>query len=274
MKAWIGQLDRILRGEVTKPEALREGLRVPVPGLAVVLVLLAAMHGACVGTFAMVRTGGAAWPQLFASVIKVPMLFFLTLVVTFPSLYVFNALMGSRLTIGSAFRLLIVALATLIATLASLGPIVAFFAVSTTSYSFMVVLNVTACAVAGVLGLSFLLRTLHRMVLVQEELELPPLSPPPAGAAGPPPEAPAGNPTGAPPPLPLPAAPWAGPYLRRRVKGVFYVWCLVFALVGAQMGWVLRPFIGDPNKPFTFFRERQGNFFEAVGRALSSLLSG
>jgi len=31
---------------------------------------------------------------------------------------------------------------------------------------------------------------------------------------------------------------------------------VVFGLVGVQMGWVLRPFIGAPNSPLQFFRER------------------
>jgi hypothetical protein len=33
------------------------------------------------------------------------------------------------------------------------------------------------------------------------------------------------------------------------------VWIVLYAFVGIQMGWVLRPFIGDPDKPTTFFRQ-------------------
>jgi hypothetical protein len=36
---------------------------------------------------------------------------------------------------------------------------------------------------------------------------------------------------------------------------------------------VLRPFIGDPGKPFTFFRERDSHFFQAVFEAAHKLLS-
>jgi hypothetical protein len=49
---------------------------------------------------------------------------------------------------------------------------------------------------------------------------------------------------------------------------------ILFALVGAQMGWVLRPFIGRPELPFAWFRERESNFFAAVLRALGELLFG
>jgi hypothetical protein len=61
--------------------------------------------------------------------------------------------------------------------------------------------------------------------------------------------------------------------LGRHVKVVFGCWVVVFGLVGAQMGWVLRPFIGNPNQPFEWFRARESNFFEAVFLALASLFS-
>ena len=95
------------------------------------------------------------------------MLFFLTLIVTFPSLYVFNALVGSRLSFRTVLRLLIAALGVMLAVLASFGTIVVFFSLCTTSYPFMVLLNVAMFAVAGILGMGFLLQTLHRLSLAQ-----------------------------------------------------------------------------------------------------------
>jgi hypothetical protein len=38
-------------------------------------------------------------------------------------------------------------------------------------------------------------------------------------------------------------------------RRLFYVWIVIFAFVGIQMGWVLRPFVGSPDKPVQFFRE-------------------
>ena len=101
------------------------------------------------------------------SAAKVPMLFFLTLIVTFPSLYVFNALVGSRLSFRTVLRLLVAALGVMLAVLASFGTIVVFFSLCTTSYPFMVLLNVAMFAVAGLLGMGFLLQTLHRLSLAQ-----------------------------------------------------------------------------------------------------------
>ena len=64
-----------------------------------------------------------------------------------------------------------------------------------------------------------------------------------------------------------------GHMLSKHVKTVFGCWVVVFALVGAQMGWVLRPFIGSPDVPFEWFRERESNFFESVWRSSLTFLT-
>jgi hypothetical protein len=69
-------------------------------------------------------------------------------------------------------------------------------------------------------------------------------------------------------PPPGPSAP------RRGIAPVFLVWMVLFGIVGAQMSWVLRPFIGSPDAAFTWFRPRRSSFFEAVLHALWSALGG
>lgn len=279
MIRWFKQLDEILRGDATKQNRLREGrLDIPVGGLFVTIVVLAAFYGLCMGVYRMIGTGAGpeGWRQLVASAVKLPLLFILTLIVTFPSLYVFNAIVGSRLTVMSVARLLTAMLGVMLAVLASLGPIVAFFAVSTESYPFMKLLNVIMATIAGGLGLAFLLRTLHGMVTLDDVAQQPAPPPPP-----PPPPAP-------PAPVAQPAAgetatPYAAPPPRRvpppspsspsfRAKAVFYIWVIVFALVGSQMSWVLRPFIGNPDEPFQWLRQRQSNFFLDFFKSLGQLL--
>jgi hypothetical protein len=279
----IQSLDRILRGEATRLSDLRRGtLDVPLGGLSLVILVLGAFYGACMGAYAIITrygepTAAMGYQQLAASAAKVPLLFFLTLIVTFPSLYVFNALVGSRLSLAALLRLLVAALGVMMALLASFGTIVVFFAVSTDSYAFMVLLNVVLFAVAGFLGLGFLLQTLHRLYNAQIAAAAPPSPPvvvpgestPPAGDVPP-----ASGPYEA-PEFPEPGAldRLEGQISSRNVRTVFRIWVLVFGLVGAQMGWVLRPFIGDPGKPFTFFRERESNFFQDVLRKTGELLS-
>jgi hypothetical protein len=300
MLIWLKHLDRVIRGEATQPSALRSGeIEQPVSGLVVIGIVLGALYGLCMGSYAVFQRASMPAMQLIATTIKVPVLFFLTLAITFPSLYVFNALVGSRLSIISVVRLLVIALTVMLTILASLGPIVAFFSASTTSYAFMLLLNVVFYSIAGFLGLRCVLVTLNRLsaAIAQAEPiarvavlgqgpELPPPTEGPAPGAGVTyqvlrPEAPE------PPPIPsLPVVPGGGSPLalgrpaaqaaparspNRDVLTVFRIWILVFGLVGAQMAWVLRPFLGSPNHVFTWFRPRSSNFFEAILYAMSHL---
>ena len=257
MLQWVRSLDRVLKGEATRPDELRRGtVDIPLGGLSFVILLLGVFYGLCMGVFAVVtrwHTPKAymGWLQMMAAAVKVPALFFLTLMVTLPSLYVFNALVGSRLAFGAVVRLLIAALGVMLALQASFGTIVVFFSVSTTSYPFMVLLNVVLFAVSGFLGLGFLLQTLHRLSLVR-------------AIAEPTPSAAPLTPTGSEADLPPGALEHVESRPDRSVKNVFRIWVIVFGLVGAQMGWVLRPFVGHPKADFTFFRERKENFFQAV----------
>ena len=49
---------------------------------------------------------------------------------------------------------------------------------------------------------------------------------------------------------------------------VFGAWFLVYGSVAAQMGWLLRPFVGSPNQPQVLFRETQHNIFHGLVQAL------
>lgn len=272
------ELDRILRGDATRPGTLQtDGIKLPVVSVSLLLIVLGMVYGACMGVFSLTSTGSGQHMQIVASIVKVPLLFLLTLIVTMPSLYVFNALVGSRLAFGAFLKLMVGAMAVLLAVLASLGPIVAFFSVSTTSYAFMVVLNVVIFAISGFLGLSFLLQTLHRLTLLEDArlLEEAAKSAPPAAAPWEDPPVPASDPSMpaviTEPQLPSFEVPTRSPIERlegqilgKHVKNVFRIWVIVFGLVGAQMGWVLRPFIGSPTAEFEWVREREGNFFESV----------
>ncbi len=276
MFKWFKQLDEILRGDATRMPSLDEGkVTFPIGGLSVAIVLLGLLYGACMGSFAMVRTGGQAYMQMIASTIKVPMLFFLTLAVTFPSLYVFNALIGTRLSVVSAFRLLIASLGVMLAVLASLGPIVVFFALSTKSYPFIKLLNVAAGTVSGALGLGFLLRTLDRLVIVQEKIESALAAPKRKSTKSKTSKKTGDSIARLKPGIPEPIAALdrAAKFTTHKAKSVFRIWITVFALVGAQMSWVLRPFIGSPNLPFEWFRQRESNFFVAVFRTFVDLFS-
>lgn len=277
MLTWMRQLDKLLRGDATQLDSLKTGkIEFPAKGVLISAIMLAASYGICMGIFAVLRTGGSpnGWMQMLASVVKLPLLFILTLFVTLPSLYVFNALVGSRLTLTSVIHLLIASMAVTVTVLASLGPIIAFFSLSTTSHPFMVLLNVTAASIAGILGMKFLFHTLNRLVFSRDQKELP--APPPVLTANVMTETPDAEAEIVPavPDRRLAPLDPGGLSQSSDAKSVFRVWVMVFALVGAQMSWVLRPFVGSPNLEFAWFREREANFFIAVFDLLRSLFGG
>lgn len=225
-------LDDLLRDRLTTPEHVREG-RTPLRVFLPWALVLGGLHGLFVGCYALFNSMDGAAAHMLAVTIKLPALFLLTLLVTFPSLYVFNALLGYGLRFRATLRLLVATIVVNLALASSLGPILAFFTVSTKSYTFIVLLNVAILGIGGLASLAFLLRTMIRAQNAE----------PVAFAA----EASAETP--------------------RRAMPLLFVWIITYALVGTQMGWLLRPFIGHPDRPLTVFREREGSFVEAIWNA-------
>lgn len=259
----LKELDRVLRGEANRPAADRPGPDVAVLSLFAANLLLAAFYGICMGSFGLSGRAEPEYRQMIADAVKVPLLFLLTLLVTFPSHYVFNALVGSRLGAGDLARLLSAGLGVLLAVLAAFGPIVGFFSVTTSSYPFVVLLNVAVFTLSGVFGISYLVRTLEHMLPRREAAPAEPRVNTEIGAESTPVAESAVAKSEPRPPKSSSAA-----------HIVLYAWLVVFALVGAQMSWVLRPFIGAPTMQFTWFRPREASFFEAVAKAIRMLFGG
>ncbi|MEH2024963.1 actin-binding WH2 domain-containing protein [Nostoc sp.] len=49
-------------------------------------------------------------------------------------------------------------------------------------------------------------------------------------------------------------------------------WLLLYAFVGMQLGWFLRPFFGAPDSKFELFRAVKGNFYLDIVAAISEIL--
>jgi hypothetical protein len=60
----------------------------------------------------------------------------------------------------------------------------------------------------------------------------------------------------------------------KKALTIMRAWALLFAFVGVQLAWNLRPFLGDQNKPFRVFGNYQGNFYAAVIYAVNKLFTG
>jgi hypothetical protein len=300
MTDFLRRIDNLLRSDSSGTEVAER--LVPVRIALLACAVLGLIAGACTGVYAVANHDTVNVAQLFASSFKVPLLFLLTLLVTFPSLYVFSALLGVELYPPALLRMILSAIVVTLALAASFGPISAFFALSTANYHFIVVLTVLVYGFGGVLGLVFLLRALRSSLERQSETHGG------TGASAPEPEPPtteiapmtssmlpaleeeagvpvvrdeegAGDPGFGPLPASAPkpnVSPSVDPDPASRNERIasllFRIWIVVYGLVGAQMAWVLRPFIGDPRADFTLFRARESNFFAAALGHLRDLL--
>lgn len=257
MKNPLAELDAILRAQ-------RVSIMAPGTGSATITnkrlllhcVALGAIYGLFMGFYSLSMRGTDGMLQLVASTAKLPLLFMLTLCVTFPSMYVFSALAWSRLDPRRTLFLLH-SLSITLALAASFAPILGFFTLSTRSYHFMGLLNVGFLACAGIVGCVCLSRSLTRLLTRPVWVDSAPVPP----VAEPSPE----NPFTSSPVFPRSAPVDPATF-------VLQIWIVLCGLVGAQMGWVLRPFIGSPDQPFSLFRERSGNVLRAVGGVLLRLI--
>lgn len=207
--------------------------------------LCAAVFGISLGVFSLTAREVPDARFMIGAGVKMPLLLFFTSAVTCPSLYVFGALRGLRFSAREFAAMLMVAHTILAAVLGSLAPVVAFFALTTTSYSFMVLLTVLACSLAGIMGIRVFVRAINEPASQKDDE--------PAPAEG---------------------------FLERPrnvSKTVWQLlgwWVVLYVFVGAQMGWMLRPFIGSPDLEFTLVRSRGGSLVEGVIFHIQRILGG
>ena len=109
-------------------------------------------------TFGAVIGASDGLLQALSSLIKLPLLFLATLAICAPSLHFFNILFGSQQTMNQTIALVLTTIAVSSVLLFSLGPISFFFVISSTEYQFFKLLNVLFFAVAGSLGVIFLVQ--------------------------------------------------------------------------------------------------------------------
>jgi len=192
--------------------------------LVLVSVTLLAFYGVSMGIY-----NGLL--QALVAMVKVPLLFYLTLVVCYPLLYVFNVLFGSRMGFASTLALILASMAMSSVILGAFAPIALFFVFSKSDYAFMKLLHVFTVGTAAVIGMVCMYRGL---VVVCEKHKIYPKS----------------------------------------AINILRVWLAVFAFVGTQMVWNLRPLGGNRDQPFELIRSnREGNFYKSVVVSVRDLFS-
>jgi hypothetical protein len=207
--------------------------------LLVASTILFAIYGAIIGST-------HSWMQMLSSAVKLPALYLITLAICLPTLYFFDVLFGSRLTIGQYTALLLSNIAIVSILLFSLAPIAIFILVSSPNYRFFLLLNVCIFVVTGFFGIKLFHRGVH---FLNHHHVLDP------------------NDDTAETTLVVNKN-----YQLR--KSLMRAWLILYGLVGSQMAWTLRPFFGAPSENFEVLRKIESNFYIQVWQSLVTLLSG
>lgn len=196
-----------------------------VPQLLLLLVFSGLGYGAVMGTFSGLER--ERFLQIVYSATKVPLLLSATFVLSLPSFFVLNTLLGVRNDFGEAIRALIATQAGLSIILLSLAPFTALWYLSNSNYEQAVLFNGVMFGVAS-LAAQIILRRYYAPLIARNA--------------------------------------------RHRV--LLRSWLALYAFVGIQMGWILRPFIGYPGMEVQFFRsETWGNAYLIVGESIWHLFT-
>ena len=213
-----------------------------------VFVLLSSIYGLIMGSQSLFHGYMRGWAYSVGSAIKLPLLFLFTLAICLPLLYVLNVLIGPRAHWKTILTLITASYSVTSIILASCALILAFFMLSTKSYAFITLLNTAFFTLAGFYGVWFMGKALSKLTSPDqtpssEEVLFPGETPAKRGP-------------------------------RRNVRTIVWWWLITYGIVGTQMAWIMRPFIGSPGTPFSIFRAQESNFYLAVLRALGRLLMG
>jgi hypothetical protein len=93
--------------------------------------------------------------QAISSMLKLPVLFIVTLLICNPSLYFFNLLFGSRLNLWQTIALILTTQTTIAVLLLSFAPVTLFFLLTSSDYTFFKLLNIAFFAISGAMGILF-----------------------------------------------------------------------------------------------------------------------
>lgn len=224
LRGSLADIELLLRNRPRFFAEVRDGLELPqkITSLLMWSAIFLAVTGAVIGS------KHSLW-QAMASSFKLPLLFLLTLLVCLPTLYFFNTIFESSLSLSQNFALILSAIAMTAIVLLAFMPVMLFFMITTGDYQFFKLLNVAIFTVAGATGLVHLLQGMRVLNLTDRRG--------------------------------LSARQW-----------VLRLWILLYAFVGSQLAWTLRPFFGAPETPFELFRGLGGNFYANVFQALGEVL--
>ena len=160
----LGITETILRDQVQFFTQIREGEGIDekIKGLAISSAVFLAIYGIVLGA-------GDSFLQALVTMVKLPVLFLISLAICAPSLHIFYILFGARQTIKQTITLLLTSVGTTSLLLLGLAPITVFFLITSDNYYFYKILNVAVLGLSGFLGTNFLRRGIN--IVINTEVE-------------------------------------------------------------------------------------------------------
>lgn len=171
-----------------------------------------------------------SWMQAISSGAKLTSLLFLTLVICFPSFYIVQLVLGSKVKIKQLAVMMLSGFLMTTTIMLAFAPIVLLFQLSGDNYNFLKFLHVGVFVFSGFFGMRAVLDALRNSFAEQ------------------------------------------GVYPQIGLS-IFRVWVIIFAFVGIQLAWNLRPFVGYKDMPYELLRkDTQGNFYSSMMKSLGEMM--
>lgn len=190
-------------------------------------ILIIALFSFCYG---LIMGSYNSWMQAISSGAKLMSLLFLTLIICFPSFYIVQLVLGSKVKIKQLAVMMLSGFLMTTTIMLAFAPIVLLFQLSGDNYNFLKFLHVGVFVFSGFFGMRAVLDALRNSFAEQ------------------------------------------GVYPQIGL-GIFRVWVIIFAFVGVQLAWNLRPFVGYKDMPYELFRkDTQGNFYSSMIKSLGEMM--
>ena len=190
-------------------------------------ILIIALFSFCYG---LIMGSYNSWMQAISSGAKLMSLLFLTLIICFPSFYIVQLVLGSKVKIKQLAVMMLSGFLMTTTIMLAFAPIVLLFQLSADNYNFLKFLHVGVFVFSGFFGMRAVLDALKNSFAEQ------------------------------------------GVYPQIGLS-IFRVWVIIFAFVGIQLAWNLRPFVGYKDMPYELLRKNtQGNFYSSMIKSLGEMM--
>jgi hypothetical protein len=171
--------------------------------------------------------------QALSSALKLPLLFYFTSIICFPTLFFFLSFLGVKQSLGQLFGFIVICNTYIALVLTAFAPVSFFFLIAGYGYSVFKFINILIFFAAGFTGVYLFYKEMKNIIrgMVEEK----------------------------------------GP--DKATHGFIFLrgWAIMFGFIGLQLSFTLSPYFGMPNEPFIFITPENSNFFKNLMETIASL---